>query len=269
MAIKLSFDYRHYVPILRHKGAEMQALRLLLPEDKRGITPLIELPPSLLGMKERKKLTNAGFFEEIAKEIAGAWEYAPLFVDAGLLCEAFGSSGGHHPVWLFSEAARRLRIAVIPVTGLRRSRAYQAAIQKAVASDNNGVCVRLSEADLCNATLGAELRRLLAAFNLTPKQADVVVDLKLVGENSSRISFSNLCRSVPLPSLWRTFTVASGSFPENLSEYKKNCQYERLRYDWLYWFGELKNGRVFHALHRSATMLSNTRSIQSRIRSLT
>ncbi|MEK6409141.1 MAG: hypothetical protein AABN34_19630 [Acidobacteriota bacterium] len=37
MAIKLSFDYRHYVPILRQKYAEMRALRLLLPEDKRGI----------------------------------------------------------------------------------------------------------------------------------------------------------------------------------------------------------------------------------------
>lgn len=55
MAIKLSFDYRHYVPILRHKGAEMQALRFLLPEHKRGMTPLIELPPSLLAMKARKK----------------------------------------------------------------------------------------------------------------------------------------------------------------------------------------------------------------------
>jgi hypothetical protein len=77
MAIKLSFDYRHYVPILRHKYAEMQALRFLVPEDKRCITPLIELTPSLLGMKERKKLTNAGLFEEIAKGITGAWGYVP------------------------------------------------------------------------------------------------------------------------------------------------------------------------------------------------
>jgi len=113
MAVKLSFDYRHYVPILRQKAAEMQALRSLLPEDKRGITPLIELTPSLIGMKERKKLTNAGFFEEIAKEITGAWEYVPLFVDADLLSQTFGSPGGHHPVWSFSEGARRLRIAVI------------------------------------------------------------------------------------------------------------------------------------------------------------
>jgi T4 beta protein len=242
MAIKLSFDYRHYVPILRQKAAEMQALRFLLPEDKRRITPLIELPPSLLGMKERRKLTNASFFEEIAKEIAGAWEYAPLFVDAGLLCEAFGSPSGQHPVWSFSEGARRLRIAVIPVTGLRRSRTYQAAIHRAVASDNNGLCVRLSADDVRNATLEAELSRLLAAFNLTPKQVDIVVDLKLIGENSNRISFSRLCGCLPLLSSWRTFTVASGSFPKNLSEYKKNCQYERLRYDWLYWFGEVKNG---------------------------
>lgn len=242
MAIKLSFDYRHYVPILRHKAAEMQALRSLLPEDKPGITPLIELTPSLLGMKERKKLTNASFFEEIAKEITGAWEYVPLFVDADLLSQTFGSPGGHHPVWLFSEGARRLRIAVIPVTGLRRPRAYQTAIQKVVTTDNNGLCMRLSADDLCNTTLEADIRRLLAAFNLTPKQVDIVVDLKFIGENSSRISFRKLCGCVPLLSSWRTFTVACGSFPKNLSEYRKNHQYERLRYDWLYWFGELKNG---------------------------
>lgn len=192
MAIELSFDHRHYVPILRHKGAEMQALRLLLPEDKRGMTPLIELTPSLLGMKERRKLTNAGFFEEIAKEITGAWAYVPLFVDADLLCQTFGSPGGHHPVWSFSEGARRLRIAAIPVTGLKRSRAYQIAIQKVVTADNNGLCVRLSADDLCSPTLGAELRRLLGAFNLTPKQVDIVVDLKLIGENSRRIGFTKL-----------------------------------------------------------------------------
>src|ERR1700730_7043211 len=49
-------------------------------------------------------------------------------------------------------------------------------------------------------------------------------------------------RRVPADFVSRSFTVASGSFPANLSEYKKNCQYERLRYDWLYWFAEVKDG---------------------------
>ncbi len=42
------FDQRHYVAILRWKQAERLALRELQVEDRKRITPLIELTPTIL-----------------------------------------------------------------------------------------------------------------------------------------------------------------------------------------------------------------------------
>ena len=37
------FDSKHYIPILKWKSAEIRALRDLSDEDKKHMTPLIEL----------------------------------------------------------------------------------------------------------------------------------------------------------------------------------------------------------------------------------
>ena len=43
----LAFDHKHYVPVLRWKRAERVALRELMPQTQRPVTPLIELVPSV------------------------------------------------------------------------------------------------------------------------------------------------------------------------------------------------------------------------------
>ena len=238
--VKLAFDHRHYVPVIRQKHGEMLALRDLRPEDKQYMTPIIELPPSLIDMKDRKKLTNASFFIEITKQIAGTWGQAPLFVDVELLYAVFGSPRGQHPLWSFSEAARTLRMPIIPVTGLSRSRDYQVAVEKVVATDRYGVCLRLSEDDLYNTSLEKEIRQLITKLKVHPKQVDLLVDFKLI--SAEWMEFEELCKRVPLLSSWRTFTVVSGAFPKNLSELEKNRQHELSRDDWLHWLDQIKNG---------------------------
>jgi len=240
-SVECSFDHRHYVPILRQKYAEMEALRYLLSADKQHVTPLIELPPTLI-KRYRKKLTNSSdFFREIAIEIAGAWGQAPLFIDIKLLCTVYGLPGGPHPLWSFSDVARTLRLPIIiPVTGLNRSQGYQMAVGKVVAADGRGVCVRLLEADLYDPLLEKRLRGLLDSLKIEPKQTDLLVDFKLIG--SKWMDFTELCRRLPLLSAWRTFTVASGAFPKDLSDFAKNGQYELSRDDWLHWFNQVKNG---------------------------
>lgn len=41
------FDNRHYVPVLRWKRAECAALRELAHEDRRYMTPLMEITPKM------------------------------------------------------------------------------------------------------------------------------------------------------------------------------------------------------------------------------
>ena len=100
------FNHKHYVPILRCKNAEMVALRLLSPEDKQHITPLIELSPNLLDFNRLKGLINRDRFMEVAKQIVANWGQSLLFVDAELVEPLFRSPKGKHPISFLAEAAR-------------------------------------------------------------------------------------------------------------------------------------------------------------------
>lgn len=237
-SVEPTFDYRHYVPIIRQKHAEMEALKFLFPEDKRHITPLLELPPTLLE-KHGKHLATPAFFVEITKRIATTWGYAPLFVDVELLSTVLISNLGKHLLWELLEAARGFRLSIIPVTGLNSSQDHHAAVAKAIMADNRGVCVRLSEHDLSKKSLERELQRLLVSLKVEPKQVDILVDLKLIGDKPAK--FADLSKRLPLLSSWRTFTVASGAFPKDLSDLEKNRQHELPRKDWLHWQEQIKN----------------------------
>ena len=153
MAVSVQFDHRHYVPILRMRDAEMQALGLLTPEDKKRLTPLIELPPVLLVKKNRKGATDKDFFVGLVEDVIIKWGYAPFFMDAELIEEFFKSLGKKHPIVFFADAARNLRLPLVPVTGLRRSPRYQAAIRSTVAQDGHGVCIRLMEDEIHSLSL--------------------------------------------------------------------------------------------------------------------
>lgn len=238
-SVELTFDYRHYVPILRQKPAEMEALQFLFSQDKGHVTPLLELPPTLLE-KYGKHLGTPAFFVEITKWIAITWGYAPLFIDVELLSAKLISNQVEHPLWEFSEAARNRGLRIIPVTGLNRSQDHQAAVAKAIMADSRGVCVRLSEPDLSKKSLERELQRLLVSLNVEPNQVDILVDLKLIGEHPVRLI--DLSKRLPLLSSWRTFTVASGAFPKDLSDLEKNRQHQLTRSDWLNWFNQVKRG---------------------------
>src|ERR1044071_2350686 len=168
MAIRTRFDYKHYVPILRFKPAEMHALRFLAPEDKRRMTPLLELLPSVFAPKNIKDTRENPFLETV-KHMAVCWGQYSLFVDINLIYTVFKESETNHELWQLSEAARRLHLSIIPVTGINRSQTFQAAVEKVVKVDHRGVCIRLMEADL-NSSLERELQQLLARFELQEKQ---------------------------------------------------------------------------------------------------
>lgn len=236
------FNHKHYVPILKCRKAELSALRLLPREDKQNITPLIELSPNLLVFKRRKNLANRDLFLEVAKQIVINWGQSPVFIAFDLIESLFPSPKGKHPISFLAESARIIRLPIIPVTYLRHSLNYGRALEIIVPTDKRGICIRLLQDDLRNPSLGKELKHLMAKLRLTPKQVDILVDLKLIDNSSMKIS--EICNRIPSLASWRTFTVAGGAFPVDLSSIKKNSQYELSRDDWLYWFKQLKEGPV-------------------------
>jgi hypothetical protein len=216
--MKLKFDHKHYVPVLRWKGGERVALMRLTNEVRARITPLLELVVT----KKNSPL-------KISDDIRRHWGPSPFFLDDMNWPE---SETGKIIVSM-SEAMRSHGLLAIPVTGLDRSKKHQTAVAKLVAKDHRGVCVRLCPADLQSSFLGKNLDGLLTLLALRPEQVDLVADYRVLSDFA--MPYSELCERIPYLLRWRTFTVASGAFSQDLRKYERNGQYTRPREDWASW----------------------------------
>lgn len=220
-----------YVPIIRWRPAEIVALQQLFEQDRRRITPLIEVLP-----------TEGGGFAKITKDIGRNWGFQPFFLDLYHVNPALRLSDGQHPLVLMGKEAKALRIPLIPVTGLRRVLAYQAAVAAVAQMIKRGICIRLDSRDINRATFADDLLQLLSRHKLDPKQADLIVDFEIT-ENSN-LEYEQLCRRIPRLSRWRTFTVISGAFPKDLTRLGKNSQREPRRSDWLRWLEQIEKTKL-------------------------
>src|SRR5580704_5043236 len=142
---EVRFDYRHYVPILRQKEAEMEALSELLPGDKEHLTPLIEVTPRLVKSHARKGFDDNGTFIEVVKQIVRCWGQCPVFIDVDLL-ERYLPPAKPGDNWLrpLGFAARFLNLPFVPVTGLHRSMIHESTLADLASQDGRGICLRLS-----------------------------------------------------------------------------------------------------------------------------
>ncbi len=223
------FDHKHYIPVMRWRQAEIDALRNLFDRDREVITPLIEILPSM-----------GGGFQTIVRDIGRNWGFTPFFVDLVQLEPSLRLSDGTHPFVLLGREAKSLRLPMIPVTALSRDSAYQEAVRAAVDSSKHGACIRINLADLDDPRFPFSLLRLVSSCKLVPKQVDLIVDVAIIDEAS--ISFAELLSGIPDLLKWRTLTVLSGAFPKDLSLLEKNSQHELKRFDWLNWISEIRRG---------------------------
>ena len=86
--------------------------------------------------------------------------------------------------------------------------------------------------------LNKDLMQLLSNLGISAQEADILVDLKVTTDAS--IKLRDICGRLPSLLAWRTFTVASGAFPEDLVDLAKNQQHKLMREDWLSWSSQNK-----------------------------
>jgi hypothetical protein len=244
------FKYDHYVPVLRWKRAERVGLRELGDNVRRQITPFLELVP-----------TADNTASKLSDEIKRTWAFAPFFMDFINLPDTQEKD----IVATVSNALRMGGMRPIFVTGLSRASHYQTAIARAVATDKRGACIRLYPHDLASSWLPIHLADVLQLLGLQPENVDIVADYQRLADFA--MPFQELCKKLPHLTRWRTFTVISGAFSKDLTEYDKNGQYIRPREDWLFWHAH-KNARlerrptygdygIQHALYKEPPERSN------------
>jgi len=236
------FDHKHYVPILRWKRAEWVALGEIATEDRQHMTPLLELTPrSFQGRNDRPAPHPEDVLTKNASDIGRYWEQAPFFADLCHLDPDLRTANRTTPLQFLAREARARGLALIPVTGLRRDPGYQRAVASIAAEDRRGACVRVRVADIESSDFPDNLSSLLKLLGLRNAETDLLLDYEVLPHGAPTIAL--LSNSIPDIDCWRTFTVASGTFPRDLTGFAVG-QHTLPRFDWMRWRTQVSEGPI-------------------------
>ena len=242
------FGPKHYVPILKWKRAEQNALQALKDKDKELMTPLIQFvmpkPKSAANAEKQFESVIASFREKVPQlpqQILKAWCTAPIFIDFSLLYTAA----------LKVEAAKNIMTSgyalgmhFIPVINLNDDVEHKKAIYSSAKKYSSGICLRLVHYDLADTVkLNKEIQAFLSGSGLTEADVDLLVDTKEIGQNGTYRGYVSASQRIQNLPKWRTFIFASGAFPEDLSNCKIDEENLIPRYDWGNWVAQL-NGKT-------------------------
>lgn len=219
----MNFDVRHYVPCLRWKMGEYQAITRLNDESKNLITPLIEVPEIGFDFaKGRPAKSLDDHLAPFAERVRKKWEKRSCFVDLNLIDPSKRMSNGDHPLRSVFDNLRIENCEVIPVTSPDRTPSYQMAVQQTLSQDRRGLCIRLTIEAAGKADAKNSIDALLEKIGPEVKECNLVLDLGAPPNFEPIEGFAKLTeaivRKIPYLSRWRTFTIIGTSFPPSMSE---------------------------------------------------
>lgn len=222
-----------YVPVLKGRQGEFNALGDVQFAARQAILPLLEVVPA-------DPTDPDGVIDDCRKAIerlAKAWQGSVL-LDGGLLDLSLDLQGhARGALWELSEHARAANLSAIPVLRLGDNMLARTDAAAACGQDRHGLCVRLVGEDLDEEPddLDAALDDLLAQVGVARGDTDLVLDAGAVDgdlavRGGARIILS-LLRGLSSVQDWRSVTVVGGAFPEDLSAFQAWQIGRRPRFD--------------------------------------
>lgn len=228
----------HYVPILKGRAAEFDALAELSGGDRLHLTPLVEVIPLPWNFAEEGPATTVNeHISSAIRNFARSWGGDHrFFVDLGLLGGDDRAEDGRHPMALMLELAQREALIVVPVLGLTSDDDYRAAVRDG--HDGHGACLRLRSADLTRVDSHDAISALVDELGLASGEVDLIVDLRQLNPEAADfnlIGAQGVLSAVPTATEWRSLTLAGSSFPENLTSMMPASEERFPRAEWAVW----------------------------------
>lgn len=232
----MNFDHSHYVPCLRWKMGEYQAVLRLHDTTKRMLTPLIQIPEIGYDFKEKrdKKTIDEHLTDFALKKIHRKWGTRPCFIDLGLIGSYERMASSVHPLRYVFDDCRKVMCAAVPVTGLDRDAVFQQEIKKILIRDKRGVCLRISIEEAAKSSFVKQIDSLLSTCSVEHNDCDLILDLRApnfepLGGFAKAIEI--VVSRIPYLDKWRTFSVLGTSFPETMGGMKLGVNMVP-RYEW-------------------------------------
>jgi len=230
---------KDYVPVLKWKMGEYQALNKLREDLKDRICPLIEIVP--IGFDHEKGVLRESMDSHIADigtRLKKKWGDRKAFID--IYSMEIKSDRSNYIKKVF-EKYRLAKCNVVPVICLNESEATQV-FSEIISSDANGIAIRIKSKYLDGSVLGMSLAKkienLTSSLGIGKVDVDIIVDFEeIVVLANEKTTFDTIQRlmyeNIPEINLWRSFIVLGCSFPAELkyTKDKANCMHKRM--EWL------------------------------------
>jgi hypothetical protein len=235
-------NIREYVPILRWKAAERDALAKLDPIIRAQITPLFEfiMPGPKRDSTDYKTILkdSRSIFQDrlpkVVNEINKCSPSGSVFIDVHLVDGALRSQA----LDFILDSADFAESTLIPVTHIfpEKSSVADDLTRQVVVnygrSSGMGLCIRIDRSSLVDQDLSSAITRFLVQNKLTMENTDVLVDLGIVDESDDPDGLARRLAVIPELNRWRSFIVAGGAFPKDLTQFEKHTRAQIPRTDW-------------------------------------
>ena len=205
-----------YLPVLKGRQGEFNALADIQPLTRRAVVPLVEIVPGPLDDASTVRAT----VEKTVRKLK-VWAGSRLLLDASWLPDEIELLDGVGVLGYAIAAAARAGIDSTPVVRLNDAEPAHRNARLHVES-GNGIAVRLDVEDMDEdpEDLAEALRTLLRRLGRTPAEVDLLLDLGAVdGDVAVRAGVRmvrDVLHALPEPELWRGLVVLSGAFPTDL-----------------------------------------------------
>lgn len=223
----------HYVPILKGRQGELDALREVSSNTRRAMTPLLEVVPK---DENEDSATVYKVCQQTVEKLAARYT-DPIMLDGGHFDLDAVVDGDRGVVAVLADAARTARVVAQPVLRVGDpSRAVREA-RGAHAVDGRGLTVRLGgeELDEEPEDLDHLFDTLLTQAGVDRSDTDLILDVGPVDADvavrGGARMVTSFIRDLPSIGAWRSLTVASGAFPVDLSQFTADVIGERPRFD--------------------------------------
>lgn len=235
------FNYNHYVPILKGKKGELEALSELNKSVKEQLTPLIDIPQvdTDFDTGKPKKSLSTHLSNTISK-IKTSWgvEQA-FFLDLFDLKPSDRVDNGIHPLTYIFDLMRSNNIKAIPTTGFDRDEAHNEAVAKTISADERGVCIRLLTEDVENVKeLGSNIIQMLQTLKVPPGRTHILMDFKELKHEDIKLAAKTVVsaiNNVNEINNYASLTIAATGFPGSLSEVGTQTTMKIQRTELFFW----------------------------------
>jgi hypothetical protein len=232
----MHFSHLQYVPCLRWKQGEYQALLRLDDATQQALTPLIEVPGIGWDFEnQREARTIDEHLASFPKRVHRKWKSRASFVDLNHIHPSERMSNGYHPVRFVFDGLRAFGCSSVPVTGLDRDKQYQQEVKEVMAIDKVGACLRVGIEIAAKSSFKPQVDSLLSILKARPTNCDFILDLGapsfLPIEGFARV-LQTIIGALAHLGEWRTLSLIGTAFPYTMGEIKKEAQIVA-RYEWM------------------------------------